>query len=258
MGAAAAKIVGDLGAEVINLDYAPVESGLGRGIQVDLRDPASIDSALEQVGGPIDALFSAAGIADGPDLMKINFIGHRHVIDRLFDNGQFNRGGAICFISSVAGIGWETDLPRLQEFLATPDFESADAWSKAHESENFGHYGTSKQAINAYVATHAFPFLAKGIRINAICPGPTDTPLARANADLWLSFAQDYREATGTATHTPEQMGNVMAFLNSDAAAGINGVTLLVDYGHVSSSNTGTFAAGKPIIDLLMGRVSLG
>ena len=129
---------------------------------------------------------------------------------------------------------------------------------KAHEADNFGHYGTSKQAINAYVATHAFPFLAKGIRINAICPGPTDTPLARANADLWLSFAQDYREATGTATHTPEQMGNVMAFLNSDAAAGVNGVTLLVDYGHVNSSNTGTFAAGKPIIDLLMGRISLG
>jgi hypothetical protein len=35
-------------------------------------------------------------------------------------------------------------------------------------------------------------------------------------------------------------------------------VTLLVDYGHVNSSNTGTFAAGKPIIDLLMGRISLG
>jgi len=258
MGAAAARIVGDLGAEVINLDYAPVDAGLGRGIQVDLRDPASIDRALEEVAGPVDALFSAAGIADGPDLMKINFIGHRHVIDKLISNGQLGRGGAICFISSVAGIGWETDLPRLQEFLATPDFESADAWVKAHEADNFGHYGTSKQAINAYVATHAFPFLAKGIRINAICPGPTDTPLARANADLWLSFAQDYREATGTATHTPEQMGNVMAFLNSDAAAGVNGVTLLVDYGHVNSSNTGTFPAGKPIIDLLMGRVSLG
>ena len=131
MGAAAAKIVGDLGAEVINLDYAPVEAGLGRGIQVDLRDPASIDRALEEVGGPVDALFSAAGIADGPDLMKINFIGHRHVIDKLISNGQLGRGGAICFISSVAGIGWETDLPRLQEFLATPDFESADAWSQS-------------------------------------------------------------------------------------------------------------------------------
>ena len=95
MGAAAAKIVGALGAEVINLDYAPVDSGLGRGIQVDLRDPASIDSALEQLGGPVDALFSAAGIADGPDLMKINFIGHRHVIDKLISNGQLGRGGAI-------------------------------------------------------------------------------------------------------------------------------------------------------------------
>ena len=113
MGAAAAKIVGALGAEVINLDYAPVDADLGRGIQVDLKDPASIDSALDQIGGPIDALFSAAGIADGPDLMKINFIGHRHVIERLISKGQFNRGSAICFISSVAGIGWETDLPRL-------------------------------------------------------------------------------------------------------------------------------------------------
>ncbi len=80
--------------------------------------------------------------------MKINFIGHRHVIDKLIDNGQLGRGGTICFISSVAGIGRETDLPRLQEFLAAPDFESADAWVKAHEADNFGHYGTSKQAIN--------------------------------------------------------------------------------------------------------------
>src|ERR1700760_2825621 len=258
MGAAAAKIVGALGAEVINMDYAPVDPELGRGIQVDLRAPASIDSALEQVGGPVDALFSAAGIADGPDLMKINFIGHRHVIDRLLNNNQLNRGSAICFISSVAGIGWESDLPRLQEVLATPDFESADAWVKAHEADNFGHYGTSKQAINAYVATHAFPFLAKGVRINAICPGPTDTPLARANADLWLTFAQDYRDATNTTHLTPDQMANAMVFLNSDAAGAISGINLLVDNGHVMSSSTGTFAAGKPIIDLLMGRISLG
>src|SRR6201990_3007231 len=103
MGAAAAKIVGDLGAEVINLDYAPVEAGLGRGIQVDLRDPASIDKALEEVGGPVDAVFSAAGIADGPDLMKINFIGHRHVIDRLMSGGALKSGCGIFFTSPEAG-----------------------------------------------------------------------------------------------------------------------------------------------------------
>jgi NAD(P)-dependent dehydrogenase (short-subunit alcohol dehydrogenase family) len=257
MGAAAAKTVGALGAEVIVMDYAPVATDLGRGIQVDLRDPASIDSAVEQVGGTVDAIFSAAGVAEGPDLMRINFIGHRHLIDRMINDGQLGRGSAICFISSVGGIGWENDLPRLKEFLATPDFESANAWVAAHEPEGIIHYGFSKQAINAYVAMQAYPLLAKGIRINAICPGPTDTPLARANADLWLTFAQDYRDATGSAVHTPEQMANVMAFLNSDAAAGVNGVSLLVDYGHVMSSLTGSFAPGKPIIDLIMGRVSL-
>jgi NAD(P)-dependent dehydrogenase (short-subunit alcohol dehydrogenase family) len=257
MGAAAAKTVGALGAEVIVMDYAPVAAELGRRIHVDLRDTASIDSAIEQVGGAVDAIFSAAGIADGPDLMRINFIGHRHLIERMMNDGQLRRGSAVCFISSVAGIGWENDLPRLQEFLATPDNESANAWVTAHEPDGIIHYGFSKQAINAYVATQAFPFLAKGVRINAICPGPTDTPLARANADLWLTFAQDYRDATGSEVHTPEQMANVMAFLNSDAAKGINGVTLLVDYGHVMSSLTGSFAAGKPIIDLIMGRVSL-
>jgi NAD(P)-dependent dehydrogenase (short-subunit alcohol dehydrogenase family) len=257
MGAAAAKTAGDLGAEVIVMDYASVASELGRGIHVDLRDTASIDSAIEQVGGAVDAIFSAAGVADGPDLMRINFVGHRHLIERMMNDGQLRRGSAICFISSVAGIGWENDLPRLQDFLATPDAESANAWVAAHEPEGIIHYGFSKQAINAYVAMQAYPFLAKGVRINAICPGPTDTPLARANADLWLTFAQDYRDATGSEVHTPEQMANVMAFLNSDAANGINGVTLLVDYGHVTSSLTGSFAPGKPIIDLIMGRVSL-
>jgi NAD(P)-dependent dehydrogenase (short-subunit alcohol dehydrogenase family) len=107
------------------------------------------------------------------------------------------------------------------------------------------------------VATHGYPLLKKGIRINAICPGPTDTPLAQANADLWLTFAQDYRDETGSKVHTPEQMGDVMCFLNSAAAFGINGITLLVDYGHTMASLTGAFAPGKPIIDLIMGRVTL-
>jgi NAD(P)-dependent dehydrogenase (short-subunit alcohol dehydrogenase family) len=257
MGAAAAQTAAELGAEAVVMDYAPVTYGVAQTVQVDLADRSSIDSALEQVDGPIHAIFSAAGVADGPKLMRINFIGHRHLIETMLADGRLPRGSAICFISSVGGIGWESDLPRLQEFLATPDYESADAWVKAHEPEGIIHYGFSKQAINAYVAIKAYPFMAKGLRINAICPGPTDTPLARANADLWLSFAQDYREATGCEIHTPQQMANAMVFLNSDAACGISGVTLLVDNGHVMSSLTGSWAPGKPIIDLIMGRVQL-
>ena len=189
--------------------------------------------------------------------MKINFIGHRYIIARLVEKAWLPSGSAICFISSVAGMGWENDLPLLQEFLATPDYASAQEWAAAREPKGTIHYGFSKKAVNAYVAMQGYPLLKKGIRINAICPGPTDTPLAQANADLWLSFAQDYRDDTSSKVHTPEQMGDVMAFLNSAAAFGINGITLLVDYGHTMASLTGAFPAGKPIIDLIMGRVKL-
>ena len=45
-------------------------------------------------------------------------------------------------------------------------------------------YYWSKQAVCAYIAQEAMTFLKQGIRLNGICPGPTDTPLAQANKDL--------------------------------------------------------------------------
>src|SRR5205823_13366061 len=120
-----------------------------------------------------------------------------------------------------------------------------DAWVQAHEGTDS--YGFSKQAMNCYVARQSFPFMQQGVRINAICPGPTDTPLARANADVWLGFAQDYRDAIGTGHLTPDQMGDTMTFLNSDAASGISGVNILVDTGHMMSSLTGSYEPGEMI-----------
>jgi NAD(P)-dependent dehydrogenase (short-subunit alcohol dehydrogenase family) len=253
MGAAAAQTVAALGGEVVVLDHAPVDFPVAAAIAVDLRERAAIDRALDQVGGPVHAVFSAAGVADGtPGIMKINFIAHRHIIEKLLAEGRLPRGSAVCMISSVAGLGWEGQLPTLLEFLETPDFEAADAWVQAHEGTD--NYGFSKQVMNCYVARQAYPFLVDGVRINAICPGPTDTPLARANADVWLGFAQDYRDATSTSHLTPDQMGNTMVFLNSDAASGISGVNLLVDTGHVMSSLTGSWEAGQPMMQMIMGR----
>lgn len=257
MGAAAARTARELGAHVTVMDRAPVDYEIDRVIPVDLRDPGSIDHALDDLDGPVDCVFAAAGIADGPDLMRANFIGHRHLIERLLRSEGLPCGSAVCLISSVAGMGWENDIDRVREFLSTPDYRSADDWVRAHEADGFIHYGFSKQAINAYVALQAYPFLKRGVRINAICPGPTDTPLARANADLWLTFAQDYRDGTGSALHQPEQMGNAMVLINSAAASAVNGITLIVDSGHAMASLTGSFAAGKQIMDLITGRVSL-
>ena len=93
----------------------------------------------------------------------------------------------------------------------------------------------AKQAMNAYVARQALPLMTQGVRINSILPGPTDTPLARANAEVWLGFGTEFRAAAGTEYLTPEEMANPMVFLNSDAASGVNGVQLVVDHGQVGA-----------------------
>jgi NAD(P)-dependent dehydrogenase (short-subunit alcohol dehydrogenase family) len=112
-------------------------------------------------------------------------------------------------------------------------------------------YITSKQVINTYVAREAFAFLKRGIRINAIMPGPTDTPLARANAEMWLGFGSDYRDELGLKPSEPIEQAYPLVFLCSDAAAGIAGITMVTDVGYASSGVTGSFAAAQPVIEFL-------
>src|SRR3954451_6401324 len=82
MGAAVAELVQDAGAEVVVMDRAEITLPGVKAISLNLADKASIDAAVDECGGPIDALFSCAGVADGtPGIERINFIGHRYLID---------------------------------------------------------------------------------------------------------------------------------------------------------------------------------
>ena len=102
------------------MDHADVTLSGVKAIKLDLRDKASIDAAVDECGGPIHALLSCAGAADGtPGIEKINFIGHRHLIDRALEKQLLPRGAAIGMISSAAGLAWESNLPLLKEYLAT-------------------------------------------------------------------------------------------------------------------------------------------
>jgi NAD(P)-dependent dehydrogenase (short-subunit alcohol dehydrogenase family) len=111
-----------------------------------------------------------------------------------------------------------------------------------------------KQAMCAYVASQAHPMIKRGIRINAICPGPTDTPLAQANADVWLGFAADYRADVGVEPHTPLEQAYALVFLCSEAAAAINGQTIISDAGYLASGITGSFPDAAPVAQFLFGR----
>lgn len=253
MGAATAELLVDLGAEVVVMDSAEVALDGVTAIHLDLRDREGIDEAVDRCGGPIHALFACAGAADGtPGIEKINFIGHRHLIERAIGRGYLGRGAAIGMISSSAGLAWERNLDKVKDYLATPDFDSAVAWIAEHPGT--ADYMWSKQALCGYVALQAFPLLRRGIRINAILPGPTDTPLARAQADLWLGFGADYREAAGIEASRPDEQAGPLAFICSDAASYLNGVTIITDAGYVSSGVTGSFPDATPAVDFLYGR----
>jgi len=252
MGAAVAELVQDAGAEVVVMDFAEVTLAGAKAIHVNLGEAASIDAAVDECGGPVHAVFSCAGVADGtPNIEKINFIGHRYLIDLLLSRGLVGRGAAIGFISSAAGLGWEPNLPLLKEYLDITDFDAAAKWAREHGKAD---YMWSKQAICAYVAREAMSLLSKGIRINAICPGPTDTPLAQANKEMWLGFGSDYRAEVGVEAATPLEQAYPLVFLCSDAAAAITGTTMITDSGYFSAGVTETFPGATPIVNFLLGR----
>jgi NAD(P)-dependent dehydrogenase (short-subunit alcohol dehydrogenase family) len=254
MGKATACLLLDAGADVVAMDFVDIALEGVRTIHVDLADRASIEAAVDECGGRVDSLFSCAGVADGtPGLEKINFLGHRHMIGRMLDADMLGRGSAIGFISSAAGAGWARDdnMAWIDQYLAIEDMDEASQWAL---DRNKADYLSSKLAVSMFVAREAFALLQRGIRINAILPGPTDTPLAQANEALWLGFGADYRADVGVAASSAEDQAYPLVFLCSDAARAITGITLTSDQGYFSSGITGSYPAATEMANFLTGR----
>jgi NAD(P)-dependent dehydrogenase (short-subunit alcohol dehydrogenase family) len=93
------------------------------------------------------------------------------------------------------------------------------------------------------------------VRINAICPGPTDTPLAQANKELWLGFAADYRAELGLDPSTPLEQAYPLVFLCSEAAVSITGHILVTDIGYIAAGLTDAYPAATDIAKFLTGRL---
>jgi NAD(P)-dependent dehydrogenase (short-subunit alcohol dehydrogenase family) len=254
MGAAAAELAVDAGAEVVVMDYADVALDGVKAIKVNLADRGSIDAALAEVGGPVHAHLACAGVADGtPGLERINYVGHRYLIEQMLEAGNLPRGSAIGFISSAAGLGWESNLDKIKEVLAISDWDEAVAWC---QENGYADYFHTKQIICAYVASKAHEFIKQGIRINAICPGPTETPLAKANEEMWLGFGSDWRDEVGIDASSPLEQAYPLLFLCSPAAVAVNGITLITDEGYMMAGLTGAYEPATGAAQFLMGRLT--
>ncbi len=179
MGAAVVRHLADLGAEVHVLDLKDPPVDVASYQSVDLRDPAATSNAVEEIGGVVDGLFNCAGLPGSvyPDLdvMLVNLVGMRHLADLVSD--RMRPGAAIASISSTSGAGYLGNIGKWMPLVTSPDFETARAWCETHPEEIDGGYGPSKEAIIVWTLWASHALAAKGIRVNCISPGPTDTPM---------------------------------------------------------------------------------
>lgn len=240
MGEATARTLLAAGAEVHGLDYKDTALDLASFTKVDLRDPASIDAAAAKIGGKVDALFNCAGLPQTfppLDVMKVNYMGTRHVTEKLLP--YMSEGGAIASISSTGGIGWSRRIPLLMEMIAAGGFAEGLKWCEAHPEDVREGYSLSKELIIVWTMLISSKLIKQGIRINCTLPGPTQTPMMKefesATPDVVLTTAMQPINRRST----PQEQANALLFLNSDLASYVNGVVFPVDGGFMGGVTTG-------------------
>jgi NAD(P)-dependent dehydrogenase (short-subunit alcohol dehydrogenase family) len=242
MGAAAVRHLVDLGAEVhvIDLKEPPVDVASYQA--VDLRDPDATTGAIENIGGTIDSLFNCAGLAGSkfPDLdvMLVNLVGMRHLAELV--SARMQPGAAIASISSTAGSGYLMSIGKWMPLVTSPGFAAAKEWCESHPEEIAGGYGPSKEAIIIWTFWASYALAEKGIRVNCISPGPTDTPMMPDFEQfVGKEFMESFPVPLGRRS-TPDEQAWPLIFLNSKLASYITGENLIADGGTMGAVMTGS------------------
>jgi NAD(P)-dependent dehydrogenase (short-subunit alcohol dehydrogenase family) len=223
-----------VGAEVISLDRNIPTAEVSRHIEVDLANPRSIDAAIEQLDAstpPFDGLMNVAGVpgtAPHDVVLAVNSLAVRQLTEAFFE--RLRPGGTVTLVSSTAGFGWPQRLDAIRELLATDTFEQGSAWFNAHPQQGNA-YNFSKEVTTVYAMSMGLAMAQMGFRINAVLPGPVQTPiLVDFEETMGKDILDGIKELLGRHA-TPGDIADAVMFLASDQARWINGEALVVDGG---------------------------
>jgi NAD(P)-dependent dehydrogenase (short-subunit alcohol dehydrogenase family) len=228
IGSATAAVFQREGATVVGVDIA--EHSIGAlSLTADITSEEAVRAMYAQAHerfGRIDVLFNNAGISPNDDASVVEttleawervqatnlrsvFLCCRHGIPHLLDGGG---GSVINTASFVAVMG-----------AATSQIS----------------YTASKGGVLALSRELGVEFAKRGIRVNALCPGPVDTPLLRE------LYAADPVQAERRMVHVPmgrfaeaSEIANAVLFLASDESSYVNATTFLVDGGLAGAYTT--------------------
>jgi NAD(P)-dependent dehydrogenase (short-subunit alcohol dehydrogenase family) len=224
IGAETARLFAAEGATVVGVDLQPVD-GCASTIQADVTDEQQVRdmyAETRQRHGAIHVLFNNAGINPTDDgsvtdtsleawqrVQDVNvrsvFLCCKHGIPHLLENDPPTRGSVINTASFVAVMG-----------AAVSQIS----------------YTASKGAVLALSRELGVEFARRGIRVNALCPGPVNTPL------LSELFAADPKKAARRLVHVPMgrfgealEVAQAALFLAGDESSYITASTFMVDGG---------------------------
>ncbi|TMD93597.1 MAG: glucose 1-dehydrogenase [Chloroflexi bacterium] len=228
IGLAAARRLVSEGAHVFitgrrkpELDAAVESIGAGvTGVQGDVSVPEDLDrlyDAVRSTGRGVDVLFANAG---GGSLATLEQVTEEH-FDQTFD---INVKGVVFTVQKA--------LPLMSDgaSIILPGSTAATSGDEA-----FGVYAASKAAVRSFARTWANELKARGIRVNAIAPGPTDTPGITGAAPDEQQAAQLKQAFAGQVPlgrmGRPEEIADAVLFLASNQSSFITGSNLYVDGG---------------------------
>jgi NAD(P)-dependent dehydrogenase (short-subunit alcohol dehydrogenase family) len=224
IGAACVELFQAEGARVAGvdlLDGAPGDLGLRADVTSEQEVAAALRRAREELGR-IDVLFNNAGVSPNDDgsvlettleawerVQAVNlrsvFLCCKHGIPHLLENDGPLRGSVINTASFVAVMG-----------AATSQIS----------------YTASKGGVLSLSRELGVEFARRGVRVNALCPGPVDTPLLKE------LFAKDPEKAARRLVHIPvgrfalpDEIARAALFLASDESSYVTASTFLVDGG---------------------------
>ena len=239
MGAAASQMLRAAGAKVIGVDFRQPSEDLFEFYQTDLSNLESISATLARLREPIWAAFNCAGIsgaiADALQVARVNFVGLRELNEGVIP--LVPRGGAIASIASTAGQDYAANAGNVISLVRSDGFRGAESWLVDNEPyvRERGGYTVSKEAVVLYTLDRCIDLAARGIRINVIGPGVTDTPFLLDSAKQFGGMEYFERMAmTLGRWAAPEEQASILLYLNSDMASYVNGQPIWSDGGAAS------------------------
>lgn len=232
IGLETARLVKLHGGTVIGIDRTLTEQYVDELYRADLSDPLAVRALIEALPAGAHGLANIAGLpptAPAEAVLKVNLVALKALTVGLVP--KLADGASIVNLASLAGFGWPQQLAAIRA-SETLDFDGVADFVRQHDAGDAGgrSYFFSKEALVVWTLQNRWTWRERGIRMNAVSPGPVDTPILQDFVQTLGPRAEEDMRVMGRAG-TAAEIAPLVIFLLSDASGWIRGTNIPVDGG---------------------------